>query len=243
MQTILGANGVIANNLVKALPAYTNQIRLVSRKPKKVNSTDEILSADLLNTEQTAKAVAGSKVAYLTAGLPYTTKVWREQWPVVMNNVIEACEKHNTKLVFFSNVYPYGKVSGKMTEETPFNPCSNKGEVRARIEETLLGEVKKGSIQAIIVRGLQKFCRWKERTVDVKRCYPSFFHLHTGRGQGYCPAGQHGFSIQSNLARANGQKCIDRKTIHRTGCKRIRCSSQLYDLEKMDGANGWSFRQ
>jgi len=153
MQTILGANGVIANNLAKALPSYTNQIRLVSRNPKKVNSTDEIVSADLLNAEQTAQAVAGSKVAYLTVGLPYTTKVWREQWPLVMNNVIEACEKHNTKLVFFSNVYPYGKVSGKMTEETPFNPCSKKGEVRARIEETLLGEMKKGSIQAIIVRG------------------------------------------------------------------------------------------
>lgn len=153
MQTILGANGVIANNLVKALPAYTNQIRLVSRNPKKVNATDEVLSADLLNSEQTAKAVAGSKVAYLTAGLPYTTKVWSEQWPIVMNNVIEACEKHSTKLVFFSNVYPYGKVSGKMTEETPFNPCSKKGEVRAKIEETLLSEVKKGSIQAMIVRG------------------------------------------------------------------------------------------
>ena len=153
MQTILGANGVIANNLVKALPSYTNQIRLVSRNPKKINSTDQIFSADLLNAEQTDKAVAGSKIAYLTAGLPYSTKVWSEQWPLVMNNVIAACKKHNTKLVFFSNVYPYGKVLGRMTEETPFNPCSKKGEVRAKIEETLLGETKKGNLQSMIVRG------------------------------------------------------------------------------------------
>ncbi len=153
MQTILGANGVIANNLVKALPAYTNQIRLVSRNPKKINPSDEIVSADLLNAHQTEKAVAGSTIAYLTVGLPYSTKVWSEQWPVVMNNVIAACKKHNTKLVFFSNVYPYGKVTGKMTEETPFNPCSKKGEVRAKIEETLLSEMKKGNLQAMIVRG------------------------------------------------------------------------------------------
>ena len=153
MQTILGANGVIANNLVKALPTYTDQIRLVSRNPKKVNSTDQVLSADLLNSDQTDKAVAGSKIAYLTAGLPYSRKVWSEQWPVVMNNVIAACKKHNTKLVFFSNVYPYGKVSGLMTEETPFNPCSKKGEVRAKIEETLLREIKNGNLQAMIVRG------------------------------------------------------------------------------------------
>ena len=153
MQTILGANGVIANNLAKALPNYTNQIRLVSRNPKKVNPTDQVFSADLLKADQTDKAMAGSKIAYLTAGLPYSTKVWSEQWPVVMNNVIAACKKHNTKLVFFSNVYPYGKVSSWMTEETPFNPCSKKGEVRAKIEETLLSEMKKGNLQAMIVRG------------------------------------------------------------------------------------------
>ena len=153
MQTILGANGAIANNLVKTLPTYTNQIRLVSRNPKKVNPSDDVMSADLLNAEQTNKAVAGSKIAYLTAGLPYTTKVWTEQWPVVMKNVISACKMHNTKLVFFSNVYPYGKVSGWMTEDTPFNPCSKKGEVRAKIEETLLSEVKNGNLNAMIVRG------------------------------------------------------------------------------------------
>ncbi len=153
MQTILGANGVIANNLVKALPAYTDKIRLVSRNPKKINASDETVSADLLNAEQTDNAVAGSNIAYLTAGLPYSTKVWSEQWPVVMNNAINACKKHNTKLVFFSNVYPYGKVLGSMTEETPFSPCSKKGEVRAKIEETLLGEVKKGNLKAMIIRG------------------------------------------------------------------------------------------
>jgi uncharacterized protein YbjT (DUF2867 family) len=37
MQTILGANGTIGSVLAKELGAYTNQIRLVSRNPKKVN--------------------------------------------------------------------------------------------------------------------------------------------------------------------------------------------------------------
>src|SRR6187551_2246676 len=106
MQTILGANGAVSNNLVKALPQYTNKIRLVSRNPKKVHPTDELLAADLLNASQTDHAVAGSEIVYLTAGLPYSIKVWREQWPVVMKNVIDACKKHNAKLVFFSNVYP-----------------------------------------------------------------------------------------------------------------------------------------
>ena len=153
MQTILGANGVIAQRLSKHLIEYTQQIRQVSRNPKKVHASDELMSADLLNFDQTAKAVAGSEIVYLLAGLKYDVNVWREQWPKLMRNVIDACKKHNSKLVFFDNVYSYGLVKGVMTEETPFNPCSKKGEVRAKIATMLLDEVKAGNINGMIVRG------------------------------------------------------------------------------------------
>jgi len=150
MQTILGANGVIANNIAKNLSG--TKVRLVSRNPKKVNADDELMAADLLNKSQTLDAVKGSEIVYLTAGLPYKTKTWQTQWPALMSNVIEACEKHNTKLVFFDNVYCYGRVKGWMTEETPVNPSSKKGEVRAKIAQMILEEVKKGNLTALIAR-------------------------------------------------------------------------------------------
>jgi len=153
MQTILGANGVIARELSRSLGPYTSQIRQVSRNPAKVNPTDTLLQADLLSFEQTEKAVAGSEVAYLLAGLKYNIHVWREQWPKVMRNVLDACQKHNCKLVFFDNVYAYGKVDGRMTEDTPFNPNSKKGEVRAKIATMLLEEVQRKNVDAMIVRG------------------------------------------------------------------------------------------
>jgi nucleoside-diphosphate-sugar epimerase len=152
MQTILGANGVIANNLAKTLPQYTNKIRLVSRHPKKINLSDELRSADLLTNDQVSAAVQGSEVAYLTAGLTYNIDVWRKQWPVIMSNVIEACKKHKSKLVFFDNVYCYGRVNGWMTEETPVRPSSRKGEVRAAIVNMILDEVKQGNLTALIAR-------------------------------------------------------------------------------------------
>ena len=152
MQTILGANGAIGVELAKSLPQYTDRIRLVSRSPRKVNTNDELLSADLTIQEQTLKAVQGSEIAYLTAGLKYDINVWRSQWPVIMSNVVEACKRHNTKLVFFDNVYMYGKVDGWMTEETPVHPTSKKGEVRAVIAEMLMNEVKKGNLHALIAR-------------------------------------------------------------------------------------------
>lgn len=152
MQTILGANGVIATELSKHLPSYNARIRQVSRHPKKVNQSDELFVADLLDHEQTEKAVAGSEIVYLLAGLKYDIKVWKEQWPKLMRNVINACKKHNSKLVFFDNVYSYGLVKGVMTEETPFNPTSKKGEVRANVATMLLDEIKQGNLNGMIVR-------------------------------------------------------------------------------------------
>jgi len=152
MQTILGSTGVIGKELAKSLTKYTNKIRLVSRNPKKVNDTDELFKANLLNVEETMKAVEGSEVVYLTVGLQYDINVWRTQWPPLMKNVIEACKKSNSKLVFFDNVYSYGRVNGWMTEETPIKPDSEKGKVRAELNEMIMNEVKQGNLKAIIAK-------------------------------------------------------------------------------------------
>ena len=151
-QTILGANGVIGRELARHLLSYTGRVRQVSRTPVAVNADDEVVAADLLDAGATAEAVAGSAVAYLVAGLAYDHRVWEAQWPRVMRNAIDACRRHGAALVFFDNVYAYGRVDGVMTEDTPYNPCSRKGEVRARIATMLMDEVRRGELRGMIVR-------------------------------------------------------------------------------------------
>ncbi|MBR9982062.1 MAG: NAD-dependent epimerase/dehydratase family protein [Desulfatitalea sp.] len=152
MHTILGANGVIAQALSRALISSSTNIRQVSRNPRKVNPGDETVVCDLRDAKATAKAVSGSHIVYLVAGLKYAASVWQAQWPPIMRNVIDACKRHDARLVFFDNVYAYGRVQGPMTEETPFNPISKKGEVRAQIATLLLDEMKQGNLRAMIVR-------------------------------------------------------------------------------------------
>jgi nucleoside-diphosphate-sugar epimerase len=112
----------------------------------------ETVAADLTNYQQTLKAVQGSTVVYLLVGLEYDTNIWKKKWPVIMTNVINACKASNSKLIFFDNVYMYGKVDGKMTEETSFNPSSKKGEIRATIATQLISAMKDGDIKALIAR-------------------------------------------------------------------------------------------
>lgn len=150
--TILGAGGAIGNELVKLLAGRKVPFRLVSRKPAPNPGAAEVVAADLADMEQTARAVAGSEIVFLLAGLKYDRKVWAEMWPRIMASTIEACKRANARLVFFDNVYMYGKVAGAMTEETPFKPSSRKGEIRARIASSLIDEWTGGRLTAMIAR-------------------------------------------------------------------------------------------
>lgn len=153
MQTILGSGGAIGTELAKALKDFTTDIRLVSRNPQKVNPSDQLLTADLLNANEVQQAVAGSAVVYVTVGFPYNLKIWQQNWPTLIQNVIDACIAHNCKLVFFDNIYMYDAnyLTG-MTEETPVNPPSKKGQVRAKIATMIMNKVAEGKLSALIAR-------------------------------------------------------------------------------------------
>ncbi|MGA2571407.1 MAG: NAD-dependent epimerase/dehydratase family protein [Terracidiphilus sp.] len=152
MITILGAGGAIGNELVRLLEARKETFRLVGRKPIARPGAAETVAADLSVKDQCAGAVAGSSTVYLLAGLKYDHRIWAELWPQIMANAIEACKQAGARLVFFDNVYMYGRVTDEMTEETPFQPCSKKGEIRARVASALIREWQAGNLTAMIVR-------------------------------------------------------------------------------------------
>jgi len=149
--TILGAGGAIGNALTYELLKNSEDVRLVSRSNYTIPGTESV-KADITSYEETLNSVKNSDVVYLCAGLPYDSKVWSELWPRIMKNTIDACKSVNARLIFFDNVYMYGKVNGKMTEATPYNPCSRKGETRAGIATLLKEEIEKNNISAMITR-------------------------------------------------------------------------------------------
>ena len=153
MQTILGSGGTIGKDLAKELIQYTSDIRLVSRNPKKVNDSDSLFPADVNDAKQIDAAIAGSDVVYVVVGFEYKLKVWQQQWPTFMRNVIDACARHNCKLVFFDNVYCYDRNEvPHMTEESKLNPPSKKGVVRKQLVDMIWEAVQQNKIKAIIAR-------------------------------------------------------------------------------------------
>ena len=153
MQTILGANGQIAVELARELSReHTSDLRLVSRHPGKVNPSDIVAPADLLDAEQTAAAVKGSEVVYFTAGLPANTELWERQFPTMLRNALDATRAAGAKFAYFDNTYMYPQDARPQTEETPFAPVGRKGRVRAAMAAMVVDEMARGDIPVLIAR-------------------------------------------------------------------------------------------
>ncbi|MCQ9639319.1 NAD-dependent epimerase/dehydratase family protein [Chryseobacterium sp. WG14] len=166
MQTILGANGKIGQELAKELKRnYTSDIRIVSRKAVKVNDTDTVFSADLTDRNKAIEAVKGSEIAYFTLGLPMDTDLWEKQFSMILRNVIDACIINGTKLVFFDNTYMYPQNNKVLTEQTAFAPVGRKGMVRKEMTDMLLKEMAAGTIEAVICRAPEFYGPGKTQSI------------------------------------------------------------------------------
>ncbi len=153
MQTILGSTGQIATELARNLHHFhTSDLRLVSRNPRRVNATDTLMPADLLDVEQTHAAVAGSDIVYFTAGLPADTELWEAQFPTMLQNALDATKATGAKFVYFDNTYMYPQDDEPQNENTAFAPVGRKGKVRAQMTNLVLAEIKHGQIPVLIAR-------------------------------------------------------------------------------------------
>lgn len=153
MQTILGANGQIAVELARELKReYTSDLKLVSRNPRKVNDSDALARADLLDARQTAAAVEGSSIVYFTAGLPANTELWEAQFSTMLRNALDATRAAGAKFAYFDNTYMYPQDDRVQTEDTPFAPVGSKGRVRAAMASMVLDEMARGDMPVLIGR-------------------------------------------------------------------------------------------
>jgi nucleoside-diphosphate-sugar epimerase len=202
MQTILGANGTIGSVLAKELTTYTDKIRLVSRNPRKVNESDELFPADLSYPAIVDEAVEGSDVVYIVVGFDYNLKMWEEKWPNLIRATIDACIKHNARLVFFDNVYMYDiNAISHMTEESMINPPSRKGAVRKQIAQMIMDEVKAGKLMALIARSADFYGPGNERSFVTEMVYKNF--LKGMRANWFInPDKKHSFTYTPDAAKA-----------------------------------------
>ncbi len=152
LHVVFGA-GQVGVILAELLIASGKRVRLVKRNNSSVPATSELMIGDATDAAFCIKACIGAKVVYHCINPEYSAKAWGMMLQPIMNNLIAAAGSIGARLVVLDNLYILGRTGGKsMNEETQTNPCSKKGEVRARVAESLLDAHRQGKVQAVCGR-------------------------------------------------------------------------------------------
>jgi nucleoside-diphosphate-sugar epimerase len=200
MHTILGINGNIGKLLAHELVNKGFKVRGISRKIL-TDSIWENVAADVLDSESLKNAVEGSEVVYLLVGLEYNIKVWERDWVLLMQNTIDACVASNAKLVFVDNVYMYGRVVGAMTEQTPINPCSEKGRVRAEVAQLFADAFDRKILRGCIARAADFYGPDCSTSMITQTVFMNMAKAKTAQWMGN-PDVKHSFTYTLDIAKA-----------------------------------------
>jgi nucleoside-diphosphate-sugar epimerase len=137
---ILGSTGSIgyafADNLISKNIAVTVLVRDVVKANNlfKSNPNVEIIKGDVQDLALLKKISADKK--YIFYGINYPYDKWFGNMDTATMKIIEAASLNKAMIIFPGNVYNYGNLP-LITEDSPQNPCTRKGELRVKLEKML----------------------------------------------------------------------------------------------------------
>ena len=125
------------------------RVRIAKRTRTDIPADYEVVLGDAADASFCVDAARGAAAIYHCMNPPYSTKVWADLVPRYMGNVIAAAGKAGARLVVLDNLYMLGRPNGRpLDDDTPMNPCSRKGEIRARAAERLFDAHRRGDVIA-----------------------------------------------------------------------------------------------
>jgi nucleoside-diphosphate-sugar epimerase len=147
LHVVFGA-GQVGSRLATQLLQSGKRVRIVKRAAASVPGA-EMKLGDALDPEFCLEAAHGATSVYHCMNPAYDAKVWASVLPRYADNLIAAAGKAGARLIVLNNLYMLGRTGGRpMNEDTPMNPCSKKGEIRARVSQQLFDAHRRGDVRA-----------------------------------------------------------------------------------------------
>src|SRR5262245_38054659 len=148
LHVVFGA-GQVGYPLAERLLAMGKRVRVAKRSAGGVPPGCEVVQGDAADATFCRNAARGAAAIYHCMNPPYDARMWAEMVPRYMDNVIAAAGSAKARLIVLDNLYMLGRPGGRpMNEDTPMNPCSRKGEIRARAAERLFDAHRRGDVLA-----------------------------------------------------------------------------------------------
>ncbi|MFC8666945.1 NAD-dependent epimerase/dehydratase family protein [Streptomyces sp. NPDC057199] len=140
---LLAARGeeVVLASRSGATPATAGLADLPGVRSVRLDATDVAALGEL---------AVGTAVLYNCANPAYHR--WATDWPPLSAALLAAAERSGAVLATVGNLYGYGAVAAPMTEDTPLDPNSVKGQVRSRMWADALARHRAGRIRTTEIR-------------------------------------------------------------------------------------------
>lgn len=152
IHVVIGS-GQVGSVLAENLLAEGKKVRVVKRRASGAPKNAELVLGDAADAAFCRDAMRGAKAVYHVMNPPYDTRAWRKVLPVVMGNLIRAAGETGARLVVLDNLYALGKTGGlPMRGDSPQNPVSEKGKIRAEVSDALFRAHREGRVHAVSVR-------------------------------------------------------------------------------------------
>jgi nucleoside-diphosphate-sugar epimerase len=145
---VIFGGGQVGQPLAGMLRERGFHVRM-ARRSAGVPEGVELMRGDATDRNFCLEAARGAYTVYHCMNPPYSAKVWAEVVPKYIENLIAAAGHAGARLVVLESVYMLGRTGGhSMNEDTPMNPSSRKGEIRAREAERLFEAHRRGEVRA-----------------------------------------------------------------------------------------------
>jgi len=156
---VIGATGGIGGEVARALLAAGWQVIGLARQPEDAARRArwvgdiEWIAGDAMRAADVAVAARGVALIFHGANPP-GYKNWRGLAMPMLQHSIEAAKESGARLVFPGNVYNFGPDAGALLrEDSPQNPVTRKGRIRAEMEAMLAAAARSGTRSLIIRAG------------------------------------------------------------------------------------------
>ena len=145
--------GPVGRDTAYRLRARGTPVRVAQRRqPDDLPEGATFLPCDALDPGSVRAAIVGAGQVVLSIGLAYDGKVWRESWPKIMTNFVEACAESGARLVFFDNLYMYGPRDAPMRETDPLTHFGEKPAARSEATRIWMRASQAGRLKVAAVR-------------------------------------------------------------------------------------------
>ncbi|MGF1647609.1 MAG: NAD-dependent epimerase/dehydratase family protein [Kineosporiaceae bacterium] len=148
---VVGA-GPVGTAVARELVALGHDVRLASRSGRGPDVPGAVRTAiDASDAAAVTRLAAGTDLVVNAVNPPQYHR-WPQLWPPVAAALLTAAERAGAVLATVSNLYPYGRPDGPMSEATPLRPADVKGEVRRRMWLDALAAHEAGRVRVVEVR-------------------------------------------------------------------------------------------